>query len=128
MTARRGTLSAGGARRGTLRHVPVLLPEVLAALAPQPGQRFIDGTFGAGGCASALLDAAADIQVLAIDRDPAAVAAGRGEIDYLCAAAKRFELEAPRDRRRFEIAAREMDWFDYGRAASTFAPSRSPKK
>ena len=57
MTARSGTPSAEGARRGTLRHIPVLLPEVLAALAPQAGQTFIDGTFGAGGYTSALLDA-----------------------------------------------------------------------
>jgi 16S rRNA (cytosine1402-N4)-methyltransferase len=77
MTARKGTPSAEGARRGTLRHVPVLLPEVLAVLAPQPGQRFIDGTFGAGGYTSALLDAAENTRVLAIDRDPAAIAAGQ---------------------------------------------------
>lgn len=80
MKARKGAPSAEGARRGTLRHVPVLLPEVLAALAPQPGQRFIDGTFGAGGYTSALLDAAADTRVLAIDRDPAAVAGGQGHV------------------------------------------------
>jgi 16S rRNA (cytosine1402-N4)-methyltransferase len=55
----------------------VLLPEVLAALAPQAGEHFIDGTFGAGGYTAALLAAAAGVQVLAIDRDPTAVAAGR---------------------------------------------------
>jgi 16S rRNA (cytosine1402-N4)-methyltransferase len=55
----------------------VLLPEVLAALAPQAGERLIDGTFGAGGYTAALLDAGQDVRVLAIDRDPTAVAAGR---------------------------------------------------
>jgi 16S rRNA (cytosine1402-N4)-methyltransferase len=54
----------------------VLRSEVLAALAPQPDRRFIDATFGAGGYSVALLDAAPGVQVLAIDRDPAAVAAG----------------------------------------------------
>jgi 16S rRNA (cytosine1402-N4)-methyltransferase len=81
MTARSGTPSAEGDRRGTRRHVPVLLPEVLAALAPQARERFIDGTFGAGGYTAALLEAAPDVQVLAIDRDPTAVAAGRSLVD-----------------------------------------------
>ena len=49
-------------------HLPVLLDEVLAALAPLEGARFLDGTFGAGGYTRALLQAGAS--VLAIDRDP----------------------------------------------------------
>jgi len=76
MTARSGP-SAGGVRRGTPRHIPVLLPEVLAALAPQPNQTFIDGTFGAGGYSSAILNAAPGVRVLAIDRDQAAIAAAQ---------------------------------------------------
>ena len=51
-------------------HAPVMLPEVLAALAPQSGDRIVDGTFGAGGYSRALLKAGA--QVLAFDRDPTA--------------------------------------------------------
>lgn len=49
-------------------HVPVLLDEVLAALAPLEGARILDGTFGAGGYSTALLEAGAS--VVAIDRDP----------------------------------------------------------
>lgn len=49
-------------------HVPVLLEEVVAALAPLAGSRVVDGTFGAGGYSRALLEAGAE--VIAIDRDP----------------------------------------------------------
>ena len=49
-------------------HQPVLLDEVLEALAPLKGARILDGTFGAGGYSRALL--AAGAEVVAIDRDP----------------------------------------------------------
>jgi len=60
---------------GPARHIPVLLAEVLEALAPRPGETVIDGTFGAGGYTRAILQAGA--AVIAIDRDPDAIAAGR---------------------------------------------------
>ncbi len=56
-------------------HIPVLLGEVLEALAPIEGGIFVDGTFGAGGYTRALLEGGAR-QVIAIDRDPRALAAG----------------------------------------------------
>lgn len=49
-------------------HIPVLLDPLLRAVAPVSGV-WVDGTFGAGGYARALLDAGAD-QVIGIDRDP----------------------------------------------------------
>ncbi len=55
-------------------HTPVLLRQVIRSLEPQPGERYIDGTFGAGGYSRALLDAA-HCSVLALDRDPTVVAA-----------------------------------------------------
>lgn len=55
-------------------HIPVLLDEVLAALAIQPGDVIIDATFGAGGYTRAFLDAGATVH--AFDRDPDAIAAG----------------------------------------------------
>jgi 16S rRNA (cytosine1402-N4)-methyltransferase len=60
----------------TQPHVPVLLREVLRALAPVDGDVIVDGTFGAGGYSKAIL-AAAHCQVIAIDRDPTAIAAGQ---------------------------------------------------
>ncbi|MBO6716847.1 MAG: 16S rRNA (cytosine(1402)-N(4))-methyltransferase RsmH [Rhizobiaceae bacterium] len=69
-------LHAGG---GLARHIPVLLDEVIAALAPKAGETIIDGTFGAGGYTRALLEAGAN--VVAIDRDPQAIAAGKALVD-----------------------------------------------
>ncbi len=55
-------------------HVPVLLDEVLAHLQPRPGGIFIDGTLGGGGHARALAEFVGPAgQVIAFDRDPAAV-------------------------------------------------------
>jgi len=56
-------------------HVPVMLTEVIETLAPCDGGRYIDGTFGGGGYAQAILQAA-KCDVLGIDRDPDAIARG----------------------------------------------------
>jgi 16S rRNA (cytosine1402-N4)-methyltransferase len=60
-------------------HVPVLSAEVLEWLAPQPGQIIVDGTLGGGGHTRLLAEHVADEHgrgfVLALDRDPAAIAA-----------------------------------------------------
>ncbi len=61
---------AGGPRR----HIPVMLNEVLDMLKPASGLTVVDGTFGAGGYTSAILNAGAN--VIAIDRDPNAIRDG----------------------------------------------------
>jgi 16S rRNA (cytosine1402-N4)-methyltransferase len=58
-------------------HIPVLLDEVIAALAITPGERHVDGTFGAGGYSRAML--AGGARVFAFDRDPDAIAEGASE-------------------------------------------------
>ncbi len=58
-----------------VRHVPVLISEVIDALKPETGKVIVDGTFGAGGYTRRILEQGAS--VIAIDRDPTAIAAGR---------------------------------------------------
>jgi len=61
-----------------LHHTPVLLREVLQALDVRAGGCYVDATFGRGGHTAAILERVGhDGKVIAIDRDPAAIAAGR---------------------------------------------------
>lgn len=59
-------------------HTPVLISEVLEALAIRPAGLYVDGTFGRGGHSARILEALGpEGRLIAIDRDPAAIAAGR---------------------------------------------------
>jgi len=59
-------------------HRPVLLDEALAALLVRPGGAYLDATFGRGGHAAAILERLdASGQLIAMDRDPDAIAAGQ---------------------------------------------------
>jgi 16S rRNA (cytosine1402-N4)-methyltransferase len=60
-------------------HIPVLLAEVLSALSPADSETYVDLTFGAGGYTKAVLDAC-HCNVIAFDRDPAAIRAGHGMV------------------------------------------------
>lgn len=53
-------------------HVPVLLEQVVEALAPVDGGVYVDGTYGGGGYSRAVL-AVADCNIVAVDRDPTAM-------------------------------------------------------
>lgn len=59
-------------------HIPVLLEEVMDALAIVPGERHVDATFGAGGYSQAML--ARGAHVVAFDRDPDAIAGAAGMV------------------------------------------------
>jgi 16S rRNA (cytosine1402-N4)-methyltransferase len=59
-------------------HIPVLLDEVIDALAIVPGERHVDATFGAGGYSDAILERGAE--VAAFDRDPNAIEGGQTRV------------------------------------------------
>jgi len=56
-----------------VRHIPVLLEETTALLAPERGGLFVDCTLGLGGHSAALLEASSKARVIGIDRDPEAL-------------------------------------------------------
>ncbi len=57
-------------------HTPVLLPEAIDAMVTEPGGLYVDGTFGRGGHARALLARLSpQARLVAFDKDPQAVAA-----------------------------------------------------
>jgi 16S rRNA (cytosine1402-N4)-methyltransferase len=59
-------------------HEPVLANEVVAALRPAPGMLILDGTLGGGGHSRLLLEAGA--RVIALDKDPRALAAAQARL------------------------------------------------
>jgi len=80
-------------------HIPVLLDEVVAAIAPAPGMSIVDATFGAGGYSAALLEAGA--RVFAFDRDPHAIEEGEAMV-------ARYEGRLSLHARRFSEMADEL--------------------
>lgn len=63
------------------RHVAVMPAEVLAQLAPQPGQTLVDATLGAGGHARLLAERlGSQGQLIGLDRDPAMLELARSRI------------------------------------------------
>ena len=64
----------GGPTPEATGHRPVLLHPLIESLQPHPGQRYVDGTLGAGGYTAALVQRLRPGgRILAIDRDPAAI-------------------------------------------------------
>lgn len=88
---------------GPARHVPVLRAEVLHVLRPRAGGFYLDATFGAGGYTEALLDIP-ETRVLALDRDPVAIAAGA---ELVRRTEGRFRLVQARFGGLYEVARRE---------------------
>jgi 16S rRNA (cytosine1402-N4)-methyltransferase len=90
-------------------HVPVLLDEVIAALAVAPGETHVDGTFGAGGYTRALIEKGA-ARVYAFDRDPDAIQEGEA---LAASSGGRLTLVPERfSRMRQALAARNVESVD----------------
>ena len=65
-----------------LVHLSVLLQEAVSALAVKPGGVYVDATFGRGGHSREILAAlGSEGRLVALDRDPAAIAAGQALVD-----------------------------------------------
>ncbi|HEY0198852.1 MAG TPA: 16S rRNA (cytosine(1402)-N(4))-methyltransferase RsmH [Rhodanobacter sp.] len=63
-----------------LRHIPVMLGEAVEGLSVQPDGRYLDGTFGRGGHARAVLSRLGpNGRLLLMDRDPQAIAVAQAE-------------------------------------------------
>lgn len=62
------------------QHIPVMLDEVVEGLAVRAGGRYLDGTFGRGGHARAVLSRLGpDGRLLLMDRDPQAITAAQAD-------------------------------------------------
>src|SRR3972149_8485042 len=69
-------------------HTPVLYQQVLSALRPSAGSRYIDGTLGAGGHPFGILEASRpDGSLLGLDRDPEAIAVAGERLQMFAARA-----------------------------------------
>jgi len=90
-------------------HIPVLVEEVVHALAVAPGETHVDGTFGAGGYTKAILEKGA-ARVIAFDRDPEAIQAGES---LVALSGERLTLVPERfSRMRQALTARGVDRVD----------------
>lgn len=105
------------------QHLPVLLREVLEQLDPQPGQVVLDGTLGGGGHARAICQRVGSTgRVIALDRDPAAIEAGRQRMQGLPVELVRANFcDAPEVLKQLNVAAVDAILLDLGLSSDQLA-------
>lgn len=86
-------------------HRPVMLDEIVAVFGPVPAGVVVDATVGGGGHSEGILEARPDLQVLGLDRDPAALAAATARL-------ARFGSRFSTHRCRFDDLTSAMAAFD----------------
>lgn len=67
-------IPVAGSEAGEAIHIPVLLEETIAVLAPQAGERYLDLTAGYGGHARRIIDSTGAEGAVLVDRDAMAIA------------------------------------------------------
>ena len=107
MMAGRGIHGGTDGAGGPVRHIPVLLRQLVKTLSPEDNGLYIDATFGAGGYTRAILEAAGGCRVLAIDRDPDAILAGQQLVNKF---SRRLTLKEGRFS-NMQALARAADYF-----------------
>ena len=76
-----------------IRHVPVLLKDVLEVLSPRPGQVIVDCTLGLGGHSAALLERVGETgRIVGIDFDPGNITLARVTLEKVSGATGNFDL------------------------------------
>lgn len=78
-----GWSGARAQKDGGMRHLPVMVDEVVRYLLHERTRLVVDGTVGFGGHAEAILRAHSGVQLIGVDRDPAALEASAARLrDY----------------------------------------------
>jgi 16S rRNA (cytosine1402-N4)-methyltransferase len=105
------------------QHEPVMLDEIVHWLAPLPGQILADGTLGGGGHTRALAQRVGrDGLVVALDRDPAAIAAAeRGLQGFSVVLAESDFCDLPEVLRELNVAAVDGVVLDLGLSSDQLA-------
>ena len=91
----------------TTYHDPVMGDEVLEYLSPRGGGLYLDGTVGGGGHTRLILEACDDCRVLAVDRDPEALAEARRVLAPLRSRVRFLQA-------RFDVAPQDPEVKDRG--------------